>query len=307
VPDGERSATAPHRRAISVGVFDGVHRGHRHLIAQAREQALARGLPLTVLTFDPHPRAVVNRRPVPALATLAERVDLLRACGADEVAVLHFDQQLAQTTPEEFVERVLVGTWRAGHVIVGENFRFGAGAAGTVQTLRDLGQHWDFGVTAVSLAAAPEGVWSSSVIRELLGGGNVEQAAVALLRPFRLTGTVVSGERRGRELGFPTANLDVVAGLLIPADGVYAAWLLDGPQRHPAAVSIGTNPQFAGQQRTVEAYVLDRMDLDLYGRELGLDFVGRIRGQAVFDSTDALIERMHQDVAECRVLLAQRP
>jgi len=295
------------RRAICVGVFDGVHRGHRHLIARAREQALEHDLPLTVLTFDPHPRSVVNGQPVPALATLPERVALLRACGADDVVVLHFDQELAHTTPEEFVERVLVGTWQAGHVIVGENFRFGAGAAGTVQTLRDLGRHWDFDVTAVSLAAAPEGVWSSSVIRGLLRDGNVEQAAVALLRPFRLTGVVVTGERRGREMGFPTANLDVVDGLLIPADGVYAAWLVDGSQRHPAAVSIGTNPQFDGQHRTVEAYVLDRADLDLYGRVLGLDFVGRIRGQAVFESTDALIDRMHQDVAECRVLLAQRP
>ena len=295
------------RRAISVGVFDGVHRGHRHLIAQAREQALEHRLPLTVLTFDPHPRAVVNGQPVPALATLGERVELLRACGADEVVVLHFDQGLAHTTPEEFVERVLVGTWQAGQVIVGENFRFGAGAAGTVQTLRELGGRWGFGVTAVSLAAAPEGVWSSSVIRGLLRDGNVEQAAVALLRPFRLTGTVVTGERRGRELGFPTANLDVVEGLLIPADGVYAAWLVDYQERHPAAVSIGSNPQFAGERRTVEAYVLDRGDLDLYGRVLGLDFVGRIRGQAVFASTEELIDRMHQDVAECRVLLAQRP
>lgn len=295
------------RRAISVGVFDGVHRGHRHLIARAREQALEHNLPLTVLTFDPHPRSVVNEQPVPALATLPERVALLRACGADEVVVLHFDQELAHTTPEAFVERVLVGTWQAGHVIVGENFRFGAGAAGTVQTLRDLGRLWGFDVTAVSLAAAPEGVWSSSVIRGLLRDGNVEQAAVALLRPFRLTGVVVTGERRGREMGFPTANLDVVDGLLIPADGVYAAYLVDGSQRHPAAVSIGTNPQFDGQHRTVEAYVLDRDDLDLYGRVLGLDFVGRIRGQAVFESTDALIDRMHQDVAECRVLLAQRP
>ena len=299
--------TEPERRALCVGVFDGVHRGHRHLLASAREQADLHGLPLTVLTFDPHPRSVVNARAVPALATLDERIQLLKACGADEVVVLHFDQQLAHTTAEEFVERVLVGTWQAGHIIVGANFRFGTGAAGTVHTLQELGERWNFGVTAVSLAAAPEGVWSSSVIRQWLQAGNVEQAAVALLRPFRLTGAVVSGERRGRELGFPTANVDVVDGLLVPADGVYATWLLDGPDRHPAAVSIGTNPQFDGQQRTVEAYVLDRTDLDLYGRVVGLDFIGRIRGQAVFESTQGLVDRMHQDVAECRVLLAQRP
>lgn len=295
------------RRAISVGVFDGVHRGHRHLIALARERAHEQGLPLTVLTFDPHPRAVVNGVPVPALATLDDRIALLEACGADEVVVLNFDQDLATTTPQEFVDRVLVGTWQARLIVVGENFRFGAGAVGTVDTLRELGASRDFAVAPVSLAASTSGVWSSSVIRALLGDGNVEQAAVALLRPYRLTGSVVSGERRGRELGFPTANLDVVPGLLIPADGVYAAWLADGADRHPCAVSIGSNPQFDGQERTVEAYVLDRTDLDLYGHLVALDFVGRIRGQATFASIEGLIEQMHQDVAECRVLLAQRP
>lgn len=192
----------------------------------------------------------------------------------------------------------------ADMVIVGENFRFGAKAAGDTQVLARWGDELGYAVQALPLAAGDDAqVWSSSRIRDAIAEGDMRAAAAILGRPHRLEGRVVRGDQRGRELGYPTANVDVPRGMAIPPDGVYAGWLVVAGERLPAAVSIGTNPQFAGTERRVEAYALDRDDLDLYGDVVGVDLVERLRGQQVFDSVDALVEQMSRDVAGARALL----
>src|SRR4051812_29840116 len=241
------------------------------------------------------------------LTDLARRCELLAAAGADDVFVVRFSRDIAQWTPEEFVERILVDGLHARHVVVGANFRFGNRAAGDVGTLTREGRDRDFVVDGVALDGGPQ-VWSSTYVRTCLTTGDVEGAAEALGRPYSVTGEVVEGDRRGRELGFPTANVPV-RDLAVPADGVYAGWLrvLDEPhpgagsEPMPAAISIGTNPTFDGvRERRVEAYVLDRTDLELYGRRVEISFVSRIRGMVKFEGVDALVATMHDDVARTR-------
>lgn len=294
---------------LSIGVFDGVHRGHRALLAEARRHADRLGLPLVAVTFDPHPMSVVGPRLAPSsLATLAYRCDLLREAGADDVAVLGFDDALAAMSPEEFVHEVLVGSLGVRHIVVGEDFRFGRGAVGTVGTLDELGATEGFTVTGLGLVGETGDRWSSTGIRGMVEHGRVKEAAVALERPYALDGDVVHGDHRGRELGYPTANLSWSGAPALPADGVYAGWLLEGRNRLPAAISVGTNPQFDGQETRVEAYVLDRTDLDLYGRAVRLEFVDRLRGQQRFDDVDALVEQMGRDVTEAAARLGvQQP
>jgi len=288
---------------LCIGVFDGVHRGHQALLAAGRALADELGLPLIAVTFDPHPMAVVRPEAAPTtLASLAERRFLLLNEGADDVFVLQFTKEVSGWTPEEFIHRVLVDTLKARAVVVGENFRFGHRAAGTVQTLREAGQRDGFTVRELGLAADQE-PWSSTRVRQAVVSGDLAEATRVLGRPYELTGVVVHGDHRGRELGFPTANLLWQGTPTIPADGVYAGWLVDGPQRLPAAISVGTNPQFAGQERRIESYVLDRDDLDLYGHEVTVIFVEHLRGQLVFDGLDGLVEQMSQDVARARAVL----
>lgn len=300
------------RSVVAVGVFDGVHRGHQAVLAQARAAADKQHLPLVALTFDPHPAAVVRPGTHPGLlSTLRGRAQLLRQAGADSVVALRFDMSTAAMSPGDFVQRVLVDDLHARVVVVGEDFRFGSRAAGSVSTLREIGAGSGFSVEAVPLAGGlGEGRWSSTAVREALHRGDVAAAAAVLGRAPAVEGTVVHGDHRGRTLGYPTANLVIAEHGVVPADGVYAAWLVDDPYgrtaRHPAAVSVGSNPTFDGKERRVEAYVLDRDDLDLYGHEVAVQFRRRLRDTLRFDSVDDLLRQMADDVARTRELLSDQ-
>jgi riboflavin kinase/FMN adenylyltransferase len=304
--------SAPHQAhadlrgsVVCIGVFDGVHRGHQSLIALARHEANELGVPLVVITFDPHPMAVVGPRVAPtSLASLPCRLELLERAGADDVEVLHFDETVAAMEPQEFVHRVLVDRLHVRLVVVGQDFRFGHRAAGTFETLEQEGARHGFRAMAAPLVGDGEQRWSSTRIRELVLDGDVAEAALALGRPYRLDGVVVHGDHRGRGLGFPTANLGWSNTPTIPADGVYAGWLVVEGERLPGAVSVGTNPTFDGHDRRVETYVLDRDDLELYDRQVSVEFVDRIRGQLRFDDVAALVAQMGQDVEDARRILA---
>ncbi|MDO9484641.1 MAG: bifunctional riboflavin kinase/FAD synthetase [Actinomycetota bacterium] len=288
---------------LCIGVFDGVHRGHQALLAEGRTLADDLGLPLVAVTFDPHPMAVVRPDAAPQnLASLAERRFLLFNAGADDVFVLKFTTEVSGWEPEEFIHRVLADTLKAKAVVVGENFRFGHRAAGSVETLREAGERYGFVVREVTMAADAE-PFSSTRVRKAITEGDLAEARRVLGRNYELSGIVVHGDHRGRELGFPTANLLWLGNPAIPADGVYAGWLVTGNKRYPAAISVGTNPQFSGVERRVETYVLDRDDLDLYDREVTVVFVARLRGQMVFEGLESLVDQMHQDVVATREVL----
>ena len=307
------------RSVVVIGNFDGVHPGHQQVLAAAREAEP--GAPLVVVTFWPHPMAVIRPDGAPKLLTnLEDRVDLLRRAGADEVRVLEFTRELSQQSPEQFVEQHLLPLDPV-RIVVGENFRFGHRASGTVGTLADLGRG-RFEVTGLPLVHVGDEETCSSAVREALEAGDVRHAAELLGRPFRFRGSVSHGDKRGRELGFPTANLPVPKEYACPADGVYAGWVtrLDGLDAHgaplpdgqeaptwPAAISVGSNPTFDGHDRRVESFVLDRDDLELYDAPIAVDFCARIRGQVKFTGIEALIEQMDADVAAVRTALAEHP
>lgn len=303
--DGPAARDAVVDRCVAtIGVFDGVHRGHQRIVSRTLARAAELRLPAVAVTFEPLPEVVLRPDSAPPLLTTFDRrLQLLAGLGVDGVYVVHFDAEFARLSPAEFTSSVLVDALRAVDVLVGENFRFGRRASGDVSTLAELGSASGFMVDAVSLAH-PDGddapPFSSTWIRERIAAGDVEGATVALGRPHRVEGVVVHGDHRGRELGYPTANLDVPLELAVPADGVYAGWL-DGM---PAAVSIGTNPTFHGTSRRVEAHVLDRDDLDLYGEYMSLDLVARLRGMVAFDGVEPLLAQMAIDVAQTRVVLA---
>jgi riboflavin kinase/FMN adenylyltransferase len=295
----------------TIGEFDGVHRGHQLIVARAREIAQVRNLPVVVITFDPHPDEVVRPGSHPPLLTTSRRrAELLAGLGADAVLVLPFSLEFSRLSPDEFVRVVLSERLHAAVVVVGENFRFGHKAAGDVALLARLGEKYDFTAEGVPLLVVDGVTISSTYIRECLAAGDVAAAADALGRPHRVEGVVVRGHMRGRGLGFPTANLETPPHTATPADGVYAGWLtsldLDGSEvsRWPAAISVGTNPTFGAGDRTVEAYALDRDDLDLYGAHAAIDFAARLRGTERFDSIEALVTQMHQDVTQARALTA---
>lgn len=300
------------RTVVTIGNFDGVHRGHQHVLGRAREVAgELGGLPVVAVTFDPHPMAVLRPEHAPqTLTTVETRAALLQGAGVDDVLVVPFSRETAAWSPERFVLDILVETLHARAVVVGANFRFGTKASGDVATLRELGAGHDFSAEGIPLDGGPQ-VWSSTYVRNCLAAGDVEGAAEALGRPFAVRGEVVKGDQRGRELGYPTANVPTSGGLAAPADGVYAGWLrrLDPSGRIdasplPAAISVGTNPTFDGErERRVEAYVLDRDDLELYGVEVEVSFVGRIRGMHRFDSVEELVATMHEDVEGTRRVL----
>src|SRR6202044_3497718 len=299
---------------VTIGVFDGVHRGHQRIVGQATEEAAELGLPVVVVTFDPHPDEVV--RPgshPPFLCTARRRSELLAGLGVDAVCVIPFTLEFSRLDPDEFVRAVLVDKLHAARVVVGEDFRFGHKAAGDVALLADLGEKYEFTAEGVPLLTEDGVRISSTEIRARLAAGDVEGAAHDLGRPHRVEGVVVRGHQRGRALGFPTANLETLPHTAIPADGVYAGWLAaldtDGSEeeRWPAAISIGTNPTFDGLEQTVEAYALDRDDLDLYGRHMAADFVARIRGQARFGAVPELVEQMGRDVDAARSALEAGP
>jgi riboflavin kinase/FMN adenylyltransferase len=299
------------RSVVTIGVFDGVHRGHQRIIALTAGMAESLELPMVVITFDPHPAEVIRPGSHPTLLCTADRrAELLDGQGADAVCLLPFTLEFSRLGPEEFVHTVLVERLHAAAVVVGENFRYGHKAAGDVALLAELGEKYDFTAEGVPLLADGGVTVSSSAIRQKLAAGDVAGAAGYLGRMHRVEGVVVPGARRGKALGFPTANLETLPHTAIPADGVYAGWLAaldeDGREsaRWPAAISVGTNPTFGGQDRVVEAYALDRDDLDLYGAHVAVDFAERLRGMERFGSAEALAEQMHRDVDQARALTA---
>ncbi|MEU9131245.1 bifunctional riboflavin kinase/FAD synthetase [Kitasatospora sp. NPDC048540] len=306
------------RSVVTIGSFDGVHRGHQLIISRVVERARELGARSVVVTFDPHPSEVV--RPgshPPLLAPQPRRAELIEELGVDAVLVLPFTLEFSKESPEFFVRQVLVEALHARLVVEGPNFRFGHRAAGDVALLAELGRADDFEVEVLDLqvrgAAGGGEPFSSTLARRLVAEGDLTGVAEVLGRPHRVEGVVVRGAQRGRELGYPTANVDTVPHSAVPADGVYAGWLTvpahgsrlpdGGPgERMPAAISVGTNPTFDGTARTVEAYAIDRVGLDLYGLHVAVDFLAYLRGMEKFESIEALLDRMADDVKRAREL-----
>ncbi|EFL92941.1 bifunctional riboflavin kinase/FAD synthetase [Mobiluncus curtisii] len=301
---------------VTIGTFDGVHTGHKRIIEKVVTLAHQHEVASVVLTFDPLPRQVHHPDPKNKLiCSLPDRLTRIEQLGVDATWVQQYDLDFAAQSPAEFVHNYLVAPLRPEVVVIGEDMRFGAQNSGDAQTLRELGEEFGFTVETVSNIVDPifGRRWSSSWVRELLAQGRVDQAAYVLGHAHSVRGTVVHGKRRGRELGFPTANLDADFIEAIPADGVYAGWLRMPYPPHsktpsslevvPAAISVGTSPHFGDVGRTVEAHVLGRADLDLYGEEVVIEFVHRIRDNLAFDSLDALLERMDRDLWETAVVL----
>ncbi|MEU5130536.1 bifunctional riboflavin kinase/FAD synthetase [Streptomyces mobaraensis] len=297
------------RSVVTIGSYDGVHRGHQLIIGRAVERARELGVPSVVVTFDPHPSEVV--RPgshPPLLAPHHRRAELIAELGVDAVLVLPFTAEFSKLSPADFVVKVLVDKLHAKLVVEGPNFRFGHRAAGTVALLEELGTTYDFGVEVIDLKLTGEAggglPFSSTLTRRLVAEGDVAGAMEILGHPHRVEGVVVRGAQRGRELGFPTANIETLPHTAIPADGVYAGWLVVAGEAMPAAISVGTNVQFDATERTVEAYAIDRVDLDLYGLHAAVDFLAYLRGMEKFETLDALLERMADDVKRARELVA---
>jgi riboflavin kinase / FMN adenylyltransferase len=286
---------------VPIGIFDGVHRGHQFVLKQARLAADARGATVTVVTFHPHPVAVLRPRAVPLMLTTFERrIELLKAHGADDVVVLEFNHDLSLQSADDFIEKTLVERLHAVEVVVGANFRFGHRALGDAAMLR---RH---GLVVEDLPLLRDGqVVSSTHIRDRVADGDVVAAAAALGRLHLVEGPVVRGDARGRELGFPTANVAVDTGIAIPADGVYAGYLVrSSGLRSLAAISVGTNPTFDGQTRRVEAYVIDEgHELELYDEHVIVEFAERLRGMERFDTVEALVNQMAADVDQARTRL----
>jgi riboflavin kinase/FMN adenylyltransferase len=297
----------PGRRAVALGTFDGVHLGHRAVVAAAVAAATRLEAIPCAATFHPRPAVVVRPgTPAETLAGVTQRVRLLGEAGAEEVVILRFDRAMAALDARQFVEQVLVERLGAVAVSIGEDFRFGADRAGDVRLLRSMGEECGFEVEAVGIIGAGEDRISSSRIRALVRDGKVGVAANLLGRPPSLEGAIVCGDARGRELGYPTANLSPVPGQCHPAEGVYAGWAITPPgeRRHPAAISVGRNPQFGETESVrVEAHLLDYAGDDLYGIPMRLEFSAFVRPQATFESVAALVARMDEDVAEVRHLL----
>lgn len=299
-PDAQYAGTA-----VTIGKFDGLHTGHRAILAELSRVAEQRNLRTIAITFEHNPLSVLRPDDCPpALSSPQQRLDWLEQAGVHAVAMIPFDREFSQLTPEQFVKGILVDALRAGYVIVGSDYRFGAGGSGTVETLRELGAKYGFEVDVVEDVIGDAGKRvSSTMVREALIEGDVTHATELLGRFPRVTGVVVQGDARGREIGFPTANVGGDIEGFVPADGVYAGWLVHDATTYPTAVSIGTNPTFEGvRDRRVEAYVMDHT-LDLYGARVHVDFVKFLRSTLKFESVDELITQMNVDVANARDVL----
>ncbi|WKK61736.1 bifunctional riboflavin kinase/FAD synthetase [Corynebacterium sp. P3-F1] len=327
---------------VTIGVFDGVHRGHQKLIRRAVNVARETGVECVVMTFDPHPVKIFAPEHTPeTLVPLAERARLIGELGVDHLLVIDFTKELAGESPEEYFRSVIVDTLHASRVVVGENFTFGAGASGTAQTMLALGEKYGVDVDVVSLLFDGTERICSTAIRDALRGGDVTQASEFLGREFSVTAVVERGAGRGgRELGYPTANQYAADTDAVPGDGVYAGWFTVLPEhdeyegadgadgtrngdgvsgssaslgpivgdmepgiRYPAAISVGTNPTFGDHRRSIESFVLDR-DADLYGRTARVEFIAKVRDMVKFDSVDELLENMARDVARVRQILS---
>lgn len=294
---------------VTLGNFDGLHRGHQEVLAQVRAEAKSRGAAAVALTFDPHPAFIHRPDTAPEqIMGLADKLAAMAALGLDGVLVVPYTLEFSAQTPEEFVRNVFVETLGACTVVVGQDVRFGQGNSGDLSTMVSLGADLGFDVVVVN-DEGNDRRWSSTWVREALRKGDVDTAASVLGRGHTMSGEVVHGAARGRELGFPTANLSPDACGIIPADGVYAGWLTDRHgHRWPAAISVGSNPTFIGVSRQVEAYVIDRPEepveaFDLYGQHVVVEFVKRLRGMVAYTGPEALIEQMHLDVDQARTIL----
>jgi len=299
------------RSVVTIGSYDGVHRGHQLIIGRAVERARELGVPSVIVTFDPHPSEVVRPGSHPPLLTAHHRrAELMDELGVDALLILPFTAEFSQLSPGDFIRTVLVEALHARLVVEGPNFRFGHKAAGDVEFLSAMGLKYDYDVEIIDLYVTGEAgggqPFSSTLTRRLIAEGEVAGAMEILGRPHRVEGVVVRGAQRGRELGYPTANVQTVPHTAIPADGVYAGWLHAGGESMPAAISVGTNPTFDGTARTVEAYAIDRVGLDLYGLHVGVEFLAYLRGMEKFDTIDALLERMADDVKRSRELVETR-
>ena len=290
------------KKVVAIGIFDGVHAGHQQIIATAKHQG-----DVTVMTFDPHPTSVIAPERTPTqLVNIKDRIELLKQAGATAVEVVNFNKDFSQLSPDQFIEDVLVGRFSAEHVVIGENFNFGFKAQGTPKYLTEVGPKYGFGVSIVKLHEDRGSTVSSSRIRNLIIDGQIERANELLTRNFYLKGPVVHGEKRGREIGYPTANIGLNSLATIPADGVYAGWLSVGEDRWAAAISIGTNPTFPGVRgRQVEAYALDQVGLDLYDQEAKTEFGYRLRDTLKFDGLPPLLEQMKKDCDQARELTSK--
>ncbi len=289
-------------KVLAVGIFDGVHAGHQQIIATAKHLG-----EVTVMTFDPHPTSIVAPERTPSqLISVKDRIELLKQAGANHVEVVNFNKDFSQLSPDQFIEDVLLGRFKAEHVVIGENFNFGFKAQGSPKYLSEVGPKYGFGVSIVKLQEERGSTISSTRIRNLIIDGEIERANELLTRRFYLKGPVVHGEKRGREIGYPTANLGLTPLATIPADGVYAGWLSVGESRWAAAISIGTNPTFPGVRgRQVEAYAIDQVGLDLYDQEAKIEFGFRLRDTLKFDGLAPLLEQMKKDCDQARELTSK--
>ena len=290
------------KKVIAIGIFDGVHAGHQQIIDIAKHQG-----DVTVMTFDPHPASVIAPERTPTqLINVKDRIQLLKKAGATAVEVVNFNKEFSQLSPDQFIEDILVGRFAAEHVVIGENFNFGYKAQGTPKYLSEVGPKYGFGVSIVKLQEDRGSTISSSRIRNLIIDGQIDRANELLTRNFYLKGLVIHGEKRGREIGYPTANIGLTSLATIPADGVYAGWLSVGENRWPAAISIGTNPTFPGVRgRQVEAYALDQVGLELYDQEGKIEFGYRLRDTLKFDGLAPLLEQMKKDCDKARELTSK--
>jgi len=290
------------KKVVAIGIFDGVHAGHQQIIATARHAG-----EVTVITFDPHPASVIAPERAPTqLVNLKDRISLLKEAGATFVEVINFNKDFSTLSPDQFIEEVIVGRFSSEHVVVGENFNFGYKAQGTPKYLSEVGPKYGFAVSIVKLQEDRGSTISSSRIRNLIIDGQIERANELLTRNFYLKGLVIHGEKRGREIGYPTANIGLTNSATIPADGVYAGWLSVDNQRWPAAISIGTNPTFPGVRgRQVEAYALDQTDLELYDLEAKIEFGYRLRDTLKFDGLEPLLKQMKKDCDQARELTSK--
>ncbi|CAN5437094.1 bifunctional riboflavin kinase/FAD synthetase [soil metagenome] len=298
--------------AVTVGKFDGLHLGHRDVLRQLHEIADRRGLLKAVVTFDRNPLSLLSPEKCPApLVSNAQKRELLESAGVDATLMLHFDAELAAQAPELFVESVLVGALHAQAVLCGADFRFGARGSGDIELLRRLGVEHGFDVVVLDDVQFDEAGASrrasSTWVRELLGQGRVREAAQVLGRLPSIRSTVVHGEQRGRELGYPTANLDPDIEGYLPLDGVYATWVVVDGERYGAATSIGNNPTFDGvPMHQVETHMFDQ-NLDVYDRPIGVQFVEYLRPMKKFESVESLVAQLHRDDEQIRVILAAEP
>ena len=293
--------------ALTIGVFDGVHRGHTHLISNLVDEAARKGLMAGVVTFREHPAAVLSPRfEAQYLTSFEDRLELLNETKIDFVVPITFDRALSKLTAEEFVS-LLQEHLRMESLVVGPDFAMGRNREGTIERLSELGDEMGFALTVVDGLQDTKGeTVRSTTVRTALGEGEVERVTELLGRRFMLEGLVVSGEGRGGKLGFPTANIAPPQGMAVPGDGIYAAFAHLEGKRLMTAISIGTKPTFGDHDRAIEAFILD-FDGNLYGKSLRLEFVRRLRDQVKFDAVEALLEQVDRDVAETRRILQKAP